>query len=122
MVVAYFKLFGKRIQRIYLRFVHGFYIHVHREPDVAVPQNGLDVLVCNAWRVKIRCKAASECVPAVPHRERFIALEGVSADSGRCRSVFRAHADHSFRVDPDQIGMPIGFIGIPSQLSDRRKA
>ena len=28
--------------------------------------------------MKIRRKAAPECVPAVPHRERFIALEGVS--------------------------------------------
>jgi hypothetical protein len=42
------EFFVERVERIYLRFVHRLYIHVHRERDVAVPQNRLYVLVCNA--------------------------------------------------------------------------
>jgi hypothetical protein len=42
-----------------------------------VPQNGLDRLVVNAERVKVRCKAAPECMPSMP-RERLVQFEHVT--------------------------------------------
>ena len=44
------------------------------------------------------------------------------ADSGRCRSAFRVHADHSFRGDPDQLIAIVGrVIAIPRNVSHRAK-
>ena len=43
------------------------------------------------------------------------------ADSGRCRSAFRVHADHSFRGDPDQLIAIVGrVIAMPGTFSTGR--
>jgi hypothetical protein len=65
-VAASFKLLVERVERGNLRFIHALYVHVHRESDVAVTEDGLYVFVRNAERVQIGCEAAAKCVPAVP--------------------------------------------------------
>jgi hypothetical protein len=38
-------------------------------------QNRLDGFIFYAQRMQVRCEAAAECVPPVPHGESLIALE-----------------------------------------------
>ena len=77
-IAASCEFFVERVERIHLQFVHGLDVDVLGYSDIAVAQNGLNCFIVHAQRVEIRRKPAPECVPAMPHRERLIALEGVS--------------------------------------------
>ena len=77
-VVVSSEFFSERVHRAHLRFADTLDVNINRQTHVAMPQNCLDRLVIDAECVQVGSEAATEGVPAVPLRERFIALKDVS--------------------------------------------
>ncbi len=64
--VLFLKFFPKKIHCIYLGFGHALHINIHRDADVAVPQNCLNVLVRHSELMQVRGDTTPKCVPSVP--------------------------------------------------------
>ena len=66
--IVLLEFFPKKIHCIHLRFGDTFHVNIHRDTNIAVPQNCLNVLVCHSelmtrFRVETRAIRAARFVP-----------------------------------------------------------